>query len=235
MTRRAGKGGRRLKRWGLLLLAAACAYGIGRGCDCADPERNRADQPAAAGPAAGAPGAATGTPPSRPGAPGAAAPGAAAAPKTPPLPARADQAEGRVVRIRDGDSIVVMRGGVGVEVRLDGIDCPELAQAFGKKAKSVASELAFGKTVRLVPKGKDRYGRELAEVFLPDGRSLNRALVSAGYAWWYSKYSTDQSLEYLEQGARAARRGLWADGSPVPPWEFRAQKPRRSAPPATSR
>jgi len=133
-----------------------------------------------------------------------------------------EAAEGTVVRVRDGDSIVVMRGGVGIEVRLDGVDCPELAQAFGKKAKNFTSNLAFGKTVRLVGKGKDRYDRELAEVFLPDGRSLNRELVSAGLAWWYRKYSTDRTLESLERSAREARRGLWADANPVPPWDFRA-------------
>ena len=135
---------------------------------------------------------------------------------------QAGEAEGRVVRVRDGDSIVVIRGGVGIEVRLDGIDCPELAQAFGRKAKSFTSNLAFGKTVRLVGKGKDRYNRELAEVFLPDGRSLNRELVAAGFAWWYRKYSKDRSLETLEQTARKERRGFWADPEPVPPWDFRA-------------
>jgi len=130
------------------------------------------------------------------------------------------------VRVRDGDSIVVMRGGVGVEVRLDGIDCPELAQAFGKKAKNLTSGLVFGKAVRLVGKGKDRYDRELAEVFLLDGRSLNRELVSAGLAWWYRKYSTNRTLEALEQTARISRRGLWADSNPAPPWEFRARNQR---------
>jgi len=120
-----------------------------------------------------------------------------------------------------------MRGGVGIEVRLDGVDCPELAQAFGRKAKSFTSDLAFGKTVRLVGRGKDRYERELAEVFLPDGRSLNRELVSAGYAWWFRKYSSDRSLEELEQAARLSRRGLWADSDPVPPWEFRVSNPRQ--------
>jgi endonuclease YncB( thermonuclease family) len=129
--------------------------------------------------------------------------------------------------VPDGDSLVVMRGGVGIEVRLDGIDSPELAQAFGKKAKSFTSGLVFGRAVRLVGKGKDRYGRELAEVFLPDGRSLNRELVAAGYAWWYRKYSTDSNLEALEQTARKARRGLWADPDPVPPWDFRVSNQRR--------
>ena len=136
------------------------------------------------------------------------------------------KAEGRVVRVRDGDSIVVLRGRVGVEVRLDGIDCPELAQAFGRKAKNFTSGLAFGKTVGLEGKGKDRYDRELAEVFLPDGKSLNRELVSAGYAWWYRKYSTDRNLEALERTARTERRGLWAVPNPVPPWEFRANNQR---------
>ena len=142
------------------------------------------------------------------------------------------EAEGRVVRVRDGDSIVVLRGGVGVEVRLDGIDCPELAQAFGRKAKNFTSGLAFGKSVRLSGKGKDRYGRELADVLLPDGRSLNRELVSAGFAWWYRKYSSDRGLESLEQAARKARRGLWADSGPVPPWDFRV---RGSGPPGRER
>jgi endonuclease YncB( thermonuclease family) len=145
--------------------------------------------------------------------------------QSPPLPPRVE-AGGRVVRIRDGDSIVVLRGGVGVEVRLDGIDSPELAQAFGRKAKKLTSDLAFGKTVRLAGKGRDRYGRELAEVFLPDGRSLNRELVAAGYAWWYRKYSTDGILEVLEREARGSRRGLWADPDPTPPWDFRAKNPR---------
>jgi len=205
----------RVKHWmPLLLLLAAVAYGIGRGCDPLDTERptgGRERHPA------GSTGATQGT----------ASPGAGAGVKAAPLPQRLAAAEGTVVRVRDGDSIVVIRGGVGIEVRLDGIDCPELAQAFGMKAKSFISGRAFGKSVRLVGKGKDRYGRELAEVILPDGRSLNRELVAAGYAWWYRKYSTDSTLEALEQMARKARRGLWADPDPVAPWDFRVSNQRR--------
>ena len=126
-----------------------------------------------------------------------------------------------MVRVRDGDSIVVLRSGRGIEVRLDGIDCPELGQAFGNAAKGHTSQLAFGRTVRLAGKGRDDYGRELAEVFLPDGRSLNRELVAAGFAWWFRRHSTDRVLEALEREARTARRGLWADPDPVPPWDYR--------------
>jgi endonuclease YncB( thermonuclease family) len=132
---------------------------------------------------------------------------------------------GKVVRIRDGDSIVVLDGGAEIEVRLHGVDAPELGQAYGKRAKRRAGELAFGKEVRLESRGMDSYGRELAEVRLPDGRSLNRELVSEGLAWWYRKYADDADLATRERDARTARRGLWADADPVPPWEFREAHP----------
>jgi len=133
---------------------------------------------------------------------------------------------GKVVRIRDGDSIVVLEAGAEVEVRLHGVDAPELAQAYGRRAKRRTGELAFGKEVRLESRGQDSYGRELAEVFLPDGRSLNRERVSEGFAWWYRRYADDADLAAREQEARAARRGLWADQAPVPPWDFRETHPR---------
>jgi endonuclease YncB( thermonuclease family) len=128
---------------------------------------------------------------------------------------------GKVVRVRDGDSIVVLAGGVEREVRLHGIDAPELGQAYGKRARRRAGELAFGREIRLEPRGTDAYDRELAEVFLPDGRSLNREMVSAGLAWWYRRYSDDADLAAREREARTARRGLWADRNPAPPWDFR--------------
>lgn len=141
-------------------------------------------------------------------------------------PARAEASSGKVVRILDGDSIAVLAGGAEVEVRLHGIDAPEFGQAYGKRAKRRAGELAFGREVRLEARGKDSYGRTLAEVLLPDGRSLNRELVSEGLAWWYRRYADDADLAARERAARAARRGLWADPAPVPPWEWREAHPR---------
>ncbi|MEO2018882.1 MAG: thermonuclease family protein [Fuerstiella sp.] len=98
---------------------------------------------------------------------------------------------GKVIVVKDGDTIVVLKDQEQITVRLEGIDCPESAQAFGAKAKQTASDLCFGKPVTLKTTGKDRYGRTLADVILPDGRSLNLELVRSGYAWWYRKYSKD--------------------------------------------
>ena len=70
------------------------------------------------------------------------------------------------------------------------------------------------------------YYEMVADVMLPDGRSLNRELVAAGLAWWYRRYSSDQSIGALEQGARNAHRGLWSEDNPTPPWDWRKERNR---------
>ena len=67
-----------------------------------------------------------------------------------------------------------------------------------------------------------RYGQTVGEVILPNERVLNEELVRAGMCWWYRRYAPDDgTLAQLEADAKAAKRGLWADADPVPPWEWR--------------
>jgi micrococcal nuclease len=85
--------------------------------------------------------------------------------------------------------------------------------------------LVYGKEVTLQTHGKDKYGRTLADVLLPDGINVNHSLVKDGWCWWYRMYAGgDAVLERLETEAREAKKGLWADPRPVPPWEWRKQK-----------
>jgi micrococcal nuclease len=145
--------------------------------------------------------------------------------------AAGEEFRGGVVRISDGDTIGVMHQGREEKIRLYGIDAPERRQSFSKRAKQLVSQLAFGQDVRVQTKGQDRYGRTVADVILPDGRILNREIVKAGLAWWFRRYApNDEDLKRLEAEARQAKRGLWAEPEPVPPWEWRAmlrqQEPR---------
>lgn len=130
--------------------------------------------------------------------------------------------EGKVVRVLDGDTIEVLHDRQPERVRLNGIDCPEKAQAFGSKAKQYTSGLCFGKVVSVEEHGHDRYGRTIGEIKTSDGKDVNHELVGAGLAWWYRKYAPkDTVLQELEEGARREKRGLWADPDPVAPWDFR--------------
>src|SRR5262245_9559586 len=92
-------------------------------------------------------------------------------------PAGAGDYTGRVVGISDGDTLTVLRDcRTQVKIRLHGIDAPETGQDFGARAKA-ASELAFRQVVTVKPRDVDRYGRTVAVVILPDGRSLNEEQV----------------------------------------------------------
>lgn len=138
--------------------------------------------------------------------------------------ASAEEFTGRVVGVTDGDTLTVLRARQPEKVRLQGVDAPEKRQAYGERATRFTADLAFDRTVTVRATGRDRNGRLLGEVLLPDGRSLNQELVRAGYAWWFRKYSRDGRLGRLEGEARADRRGLWADRAPEAPWDFRGRR-----------
>src|SRR3990172_2802426 len=87
---------------------------------------------------------------------------------------------GRVVRILDGDTVEVLRVNRPVRVRLAEVDCPERGQSFGTRARQFTGALTFGREVTVRVRDVDRYGRTVAEIRLPDGRSLNKELVRAG-------------------------------------------------------
>ena len=131
---------------------------------------------------------------------------------------------GLVVSILDGDTIEVLHNDRPEHIRLHGIDCPEKGQAYGTRAKQAASELVLGGEVTLQTYGHDKYGRTLAAVLLLDGTNVNHTLVGDGWCWWSRKYALgDTVLEQLEAEARQAKRALWADPQPAPPWEWRKQ------------
>ena len=131
--------------------------------------------------------------------------------------------EGKVVGVKDGDTIQVLIDGQSQTIRLLDIDCPEKNQAFGQKAKKFTSDFCFGKNIKIETNGKDRYGRYLGTVHI-NGQNLNKALVKAGLAWHYKHFSKDQEYAELENEARAKKVGLWIDPNPIAPWDFRKQK-----------
>lgn len=130
---------------------------------------------------------------------------------------------GKVVAIADGDTLSVLRDGRDVvRVRLWGIDAPESGQDHGDKARRRLVEIAAGKTARVEPVERDRYGRTVARVRI-DGVDIGGSQVRDGVAWWFRRHAPAAiELERAETDARKARRGLWsAPVAPVAPWDWR--------------
>lgn len=138
--------------------------------------------------------------------------------KVQPLPtAPGDARTARVERVVDGDTVRLE--GVG-PVRLIGIDTPETyggrTECFGPEAtRYVEGLLPRGARVRYVvgEEPRDRYGRLLVYLYMPDGAALNHVLVTAGYATVLTIPPNDRyarSFEQAETGARLGKNGMWA-------------------------
>jgi endonuclease YncB( thermonuclease family) len=116
---------------------------------------------------------------------------------------------------------------------LCGIDAPERDQPLGIESRDYLRSLierGDGR-VHLVRVEEDRYGRTVAELFLPirpdfqQELHLNTEMVSAGMAWHYTKYSgkcpSKEQLFMAEKIAQEDKLGVYS-GSHQPPWVFRS-------------
>lgn len=123
-----------------------------------------------------------------------------------------------VIEVVDGDTIVLEGGET---VRYIGIDTPETVdprrsvQCFGKEASKANRAMVEGKRVRLVAdvEDRDKYGRMLRYVYLPDGTFVNLELAVQGFAPAYTYPPNAAHTEEFRLAAREARRekrGLWA-------------------------
>lgn len=131
---------------------------------------------------------------------------------------------GLVQKVKDGDSFSVLVKDRTIEIRLEGVDCPEKGQPYAKESRAYSREMIEGKEIQFEIKGTDKFKRKIAVVYLTDGRCMNEELLKSGLAWHFTKYSKDEDYAELEKSARNQKRGLWSDGSPMPPWEYRSKK-----------
>lgn len=157
-----------------------------------------------------------------------------------------------VVRVVDGDTIEVEINGTKESIRFIGIDTPETVdprkpvQCFGREASAKTKSLLEGRSVRLEADSsqgeRDKYNRLLRYVFLPDGTHINDLLIRQGYAHEYTynlPYKYQAQFKQAEQEARAAKRGLWADGvcdsqqATTPPSNPPSQQQQTTPPPAS--
>jgi micrococcal nuclease len=145
--------------------------------------------------------------------------------------------QGQVMKVFDGDTILVRIQGHEEFVRLREIDAPEMAnrkmqgqEPWGRKAREFALSRLKDRKVRLetdVREDRDAYGRLLAYVFVGDS-FLNREMVQSGNAFFYrspirGKYAAQ--LEEAEEAARGKGIGVWdrKKGLKEKPRDFRAR------------
>lgn len=136
-------------------------------------------------------------------------------------PCIAGEITGVILEVIDGDSLRLGASDGNLEIRLLYIDAPERKQAKGQDARTSLRELCLLKRATVETQGDDRFGRALATVRCA-GVDAGAEQVRRGMAWVFVRYAPkDSPLHALEHEARIARRGLWGEDNPVPPWEWR--------------
>ncbi|EFL51312.1 nuclease (SNase domain protein) [Solidesulfovibrio fructosivorans JJ]] len=131
-----------------------------------------------------------------------------------------------VARVFDGDTV---RLADGRTVRLAGIDAPEVAhglapaQYYADASKRGLERLTRGRTLRFVPvgAGRDRFGRALGDLLLPDGASVAEGMVASGaaFVFWYRDLPKPlvRRLLAAQRRAMAQGRGFWPRILRLPP------------------
>ena len=134
--------------------------------------------------------------------------------------AAARSIEGVVKHVTDGDTLWIQpAAGAALQIRLVGIDAPEICQAFGAQARDALSERVLHRPVVVATRARDIYHRTVGRVSL-HGQDVGAWLVASGYAWSpgfrhrAGPYAAEEAL------ARQAQRGLWAAAA-LEPWLFR--------------
>ena len=129
---------------------------------------------------------------------------------------------GQVVAVIDGDTFKLLVGSEIFLVHMVGIDAPEFGQRFGEYAEKYLADLVKTRTVTLEVHGTDHNGELIGELFL-NNISINKLLISDGFAWAERNLLANPAWVGLEQLARDKGFGLWRDENAIPPWKFRDQ------------
>jgi micrococcal nuclease len=143
----------------------------------------------------------------------------------------------RVVKVVDGDTIVVDMNGTEETVRFIGVDTPEThkpntpVQCFGPDASDFTHRILDGKTVRLeadpTNDNRDRYGRLLRYVYAENGTLLEQAIIEQGFGFAYTSFPFQKKEAFIQAqtDARAQAKGLWAACKPFQQADGRWQTP----------
>ena len=141
-----------------------------------------------------------------------------------PLLAQAERFEAVVSRVSDGDTVWVrpVNGDPPRQVRIAGIDAPEICQAFGDDSREALAARVLRKRVVVDTSGQDDWRRVLARIELAH-QDVGGWMVAQGYAWSYRFRGDPGPYAREEAGARRARAGLWRPGDAQAPRDFRVQ------------
>jgi endonuclease YncB( thermonuclease family) len=147
----------------------------------------------------------------------------------------ADDLVGRILKVVDGDTLIMEADGQHRTLHLMGVDAPERVQDFGAESRGSLAAMTFNREARAECAPSDRGGRIHCRVWVQPadcprcGQTLDlgHAQLLAGMAWRltdttaYADADMQGRYQSAELTAQMRRMGLWAQRYPTPPWAWR--------------
>jgi micrococcal nuclease len=149
--------------------------------------------------------------------------------------AQPERREARVIKVYDGDTVLLLMDNKTYLTRLIGFDAPEMGQEpWGKKARehlrTLLMDSGWDVSVETDMEKYDKYGRLLVYMWSEDRTFINERMLADGYAVLFtfqpnSKYA---DLFILAQRlAREKKSGIWGpDGLKEKPVDYKKKHPR---------
>lgn len=132
----------------------------------------------------------------------------------------------RVTKVLDGDTFQLNIQGREEIVRLVGVDAPEIDEGrekvrlMGLLSREFASYHLENKDVYILidKQGRDRYGRLLIYLWLPNMVFFNEFIIEEGFANVYTRFYHPYQKKFIEAEriAREKNKGLWGFGKEFP-------------------
>jgi endonuclease YncB( thermonuclease family) len=135
----------------------------------------------------------------------------------------AESFNAKVISVIDGDNIIVARDNKLCRVRFIAIDCPELQQDYGIRARQFVTDLLLGQDVKVDARVLDFDKRFLSVVTLGD-KDVGLEIARAGLAWYDDRSHHYPQIAKAEKDAREQHAGLWSMTNAISPWQFRQKQ-----------
>jgi micrococcal nuclease len=150
--------------------------------------------------------------------------------------AQPKQNEARIIKVYDGDTVLLLMDNETYLTRLIGFDAPEMGQEpWGKKAREHLRTLLKGSgwsvSVETDIEKYDKYGRLLAYIWTTDKTFVNERMLADGYAVLFTFQPNSKYVDLFrnaQHNARKKKSGIWGqDGLKERPTEYKKNHPRK--------
>ncbi len=134
----------------------------------------------------------------------------------------AEEFDGKVIEVRDGDTLSILVEGQQFEVSLQGIEAPELDQDCGPKSREKLARLVLGQEVHGRLSGNRQDSDRACQLWVKGNRTeLSKPMLQSGLAWRNQLANSSREFQHAQIEAKMSRIGFWAAADQLAPWEWR--------------